>query len=292
MSKISLIKGKRRYQNVFKSLKLIEDDIEKEISGKKKIVIKPNFVSSSNQLAATHKDSVRAILDIISQFTDRKIIIAESAAIGSAMDGFKNYDYFSLKDSYNVDFVDLDQESYQEVEIYDRNMKKMKVEISSLLVEADFRISPAMLKTHNVVVATLSLKNLAVGSMKNKSKIHQGYLAINKSIAKLSEFVAPHLSVIDGFLGMQGDGPVRGDSIESNMALSGLNFLDVDRLAAYLMGFNPNDIGYLYHCKKREGKTDFNLDNLKVLGNINPKKARIRFKTHRSYKEQLNWKDE
>ena len=60
LSSAALIKGNDRSENIFKALKLIEDQVLSGIKGKQ-ILIKPNFVQTSNQLAATHVDAIRGI---------------------------------------------------------------------------------------------------------------------------------------------------------------------------------------------------------------------------------------
>ncbi|MFQ5812142.1 MAG: hypothetical protein ACE5I2_02960, partial [Anaerolineae bacterium] len=60
-SKVALIKGDDRYENIAQVLTLIEDGVD--LSDKKRILIKPNFVSTRRQLAATHVEAVRAVLD-------------------------------------------------------------------------------------------------------------------------------------------------------------------------------------------------------------------------------------
>jgi len=61
-AKVALIKGNDRRDIVYQALKKIEDEVLTSIGDKKKILIKPNFVITSRQLAATHVEAVRGIL--------------------------------------------------------------------------------------------------------------------------------------------------------------------------------------------------------------------------------------
>jgi len=65
---VAVVRSSGHYRGVLDTLRFIEDQIEKDIKGKKKILIKPNFVTTSNQLAATHVDAVKAVLDVISKY--------------------------------------------------------------------------------------------------------------------------------------------------------------------------------------------------------------------------------
>jgi len=288
MTKISLVKGDSRYQNISDCLELQRDEIAKQIKGKKRIVIKPNFVSTSKQLAATHVDTIRALLDFLGPLTDEKIIIAENAAIGSTMDGFKNYGYLDLRDEYNIELLDIQEGGFVDREIFAKDSSPLKVGISKTLLSSDFLISCAMLKTHDTVMATFCLKNIAVAALQVKSMIHQGYRAVNMSLARLAEIVPPHFCLIDGFMGMEGRGPVNGEPVEMGVALAGFDFLAVDSIGARLMGINPMQIGYLYHCyKKKLGELD--LDQIEILGNVSLEEAKRKFKPHPHFQEQLNW---
>ena len=288
MAKVALIRGNNRYENVLSALKCIGQEITEKIKDKKRIVIKPNFVSTHVQLAATHIDCVRAILDFLAPLTDEKILIAEGAALGETIEGFRSFDYLKLKQDYNIEFKDLNNDEFSEVEIFSSDLKPLNIGVAKTILESDFRISPAMLKTHDSVIVTLSLKNMLVGSLDHKSRIHQGAKAINKSLAKLAEIISPHLSVIDGFLGMEGDGPVSGTPIEMKVALAGTDFLSVDSVSAHLMGFDISQIGYLYYCKE-QGLGEADLEKIEILGNASLDEVRRKFKPHYSFQEQLNW---
>lgn len=288
MTRIALIKGNNRYQNISQALNLLKKDIAEKIKDKKKIVIKPNFVSTEIQLAATHVDAVRAILDFLKLFTKQKITIAEGAALGSTEVGFDNFGYYNLAKDYNLEFIDLNKDDSIEVELFDHRLEPLTSRLSKTISESDFLISPAMLKTHDTVVVTLSLKNVAVGALLNKTDIHQGAKAINLSLAKLAEIVPPYLAVIDGLKGMQGDGPVHGQSVQMNLALAGLDFLAVDTIATQLMGFDPEQVGYLYYCKQKNlGQGD--VEKINIVGNASLKNCSKKFKPHSTFQNQLKW---
>jgi len=74
-AKVSLVKGSERRQITFQVLKNIEDEVLGSLGGKKKILIKPNFVVTSRQLAATHVDAIRGILDFLRPHYKGQIII-------------------------------------------------------------------------------------------------------------------------------------------------------------------------------------------------------------------------
>jgi uncharacterized protein (DUF362 family) len=195
-----------------------------------------------------------------------------------------------LKSEYGVELLDLNSDEYVEVNVFDEKFREFPIRISRTVYESDYRISAAVMKTHDFVIATLSIKNMAVGSIVKpyKSRIHQGYPAINLNIYKIAKFIPVHLAVVDGFKAMEGDGPVWGSEVPMGVALAGLDPVAVDAVSAYMMGFNPMDIGYIYYCHKF-GLGDANIENIRVVGE-NIEVLKRKFKPHRTINRQLNWR--
>jgi len=328
LTTVALVKGQDRYQNVASALALLKDQVSFE--GKKLVLVKVNFVSTTNQLSATHVEATRAVLDFIRARYSGPLIIAEGAAMAPTADGFRNYGYLPLASQYDAMLMDLNADDWEEVEILDYHLRPIKVRVARTVLESDFRISITPPKTHDTVVVTLSLKNIIVGSLirdqmgtstlvdllkrftpswlsssplaqglkarvsttffrNDKAAIHQGYEAINLNLYRLARLVWPHLAIIDGFEGMEGDGPTSGSPVPWRIALAGTDPLAVDSLTAYLMGFDPDEIGYLYYCKVGNlGVGD--ISKIKVVGNVTPEEVRRFFRPHSSYREQLRWK--
>ena len=117
MPRVSLIKGDYRREITRNSLELVSDEIKKGLTTRQP-VIKPNFVSSTIQLASSHVDQIRGILDFLSSFYDDKIIIAEAACYDT-MDAYHNFRYTHLLEEYNVELIDLNIGPYDRMEVVD-----------------------------------------------------------------------------------------------------------------------------------------------------------------------------
>lgn len=309
---IALTHSSNRYQNIYRALVLIKDQLQKQIQGKKSIIIKVNFVSTINQLSATHPQAVKACVDfLLANFPalkKQKIIIAEGAAVGGTDRGWSNYGYTTIFKKYeNIELFDLHQDQTVPVKIYKRNLKLKKEKIYKTIKDADFLISITPPKTHDAVTVTLGIKNIAVGALKPSHKVltdkikrifggkfyrfslHQGYQAINLSLARLAKTIHPHLNIIDGFYGMQGNGPTHGDPVDWKITLAGLDCLEVDYFTAYLMGFDPQEIGYLYYLKKA-WNPKLVINKIKIVGQTNWQNLQKKFKPHTKYKKQSAWK--
>ncbi len=281
--KVTLIKGNDHYQNVTDVLNLLSPQIFQKLTDVKTCVIKPNLISTKNQLASTLVDAVRAVLDFLTKIYPEKILIAENSALGDTFDGFRNFGYLDLTKSYNVEFVDLAKDTFSPFEITDVRGKKIKIGIAKTILEADFRISLTPPKTHDEVIITLSLKNMVMGSLDNRPLMHQGARATNLNLAKIAKIIPPHLSIIDGTTGMEGNGPAEGMAIESNFAVASLNPLAADVTACKIMGFKPSDIGYFCFLGLPKG------EDIEVIGEtIN--NCQAYFIPHRNFTQKLQWK--
>lgn len=289
-STVALVKGNDRRDNMFTALKLIEEDIRKAI-GNKQVVIKPNFVSVRRQLAATHVDSVRAILDVLKPFYKRKVIVAESPAFAKAEVGFEKFGYKEYLKGYDVTFCDLDDCGHKTLFILDKNLHPLPIRVSKLVLDPNiYVISATVLKTHDTVVTTLSLKNVVMGApvRDDKSKVHQGIRQINFNLFCMAQRIRPDLAMIDGFEGMEGNGPIAGDPVDTRVAIASNDFLAADRVGAAVMGVDFANIGYLNYCAQA-GMGEANLNNIPIVGH-DVAECVIKFRLHKDVEKQYLWK--
>ncbi|MFN2226138.1 MAG: DUF362 domain-containing protein [Anaerolineae bacterium] len=162
-SQVALIRGEARYDNVRRCLELIAGDVD--LSGRQRVLIKPNFVATDDPLAATHVDGVRAVLDFVRTRYDGPITIAEGPAMRPAAEGFQNYGYEALADLPGVTLRDLNLDEPVAVTAYNWRLRPMRLHMAHSVVDSDFRISIGPPKTHDIVIVTLSLKNMVMGAL-------------------------------------------------------------------------------------------------------------------------------
>jgi uncharacterized protein (DUF362 family) len=79
------------------------------------------------------------------------------------------------------------------------------------------------------------------------------WAGIHESILDINATVKPHLAIVDGIVGMQGDGPIMGTPIQANVLVMGRNLPAVDATCARVMGIDPNKIPYLMRASGRLG---------------------------------------
>ena len=308
-SQVCLTTGDHRADMAFRALQPFSNQIKKSI-GKKRVVIKPNNVLIDRQLAASHVDHLEGILEFLKSIGIREnIMIAESAASGPTFEGFDNYKYYDLQQKYPVKLVDLDQEEYELIHVFDeKDWRPHPVRTSSLILDPDtYVISAAKFKTHDRVVATLSLKNIVfgapikdvgfswgknrkAGTINDKPIGHgHGFRAINYNTFTMSKELHPDLSVIEGFEGMEGNGPNWGTPVDHRVCVAGTDWLASDRVAIELMGIDYANVGYLNYCADA-GMGEGDINKIEILGES--LKDHIRsYKLNDNIEKQLIWKN-
>ena len=285
-SRVSLAGGNDRADIAFKSLEPFKDEIAAAI-GTKQVVLKPNNVIINVPLCATNAENLEGILEFLKSIGKTNVIIAESPAGGSVMDGFANYGYNRLAKKYNVKLVNLDAEKVEIVQCIDeKDFQPHAVRVAKIMMDPanNFVISAAKLKTHDLVGITLSLKNVVIGAgikdsgaglanagpgggRSDKRLMHGGGThGINYNIFTLSSVLHPHLAVIDGYEGMEGTGPVHGTAISQKVCVASLDWLAADRVGAELMGVDVNKIGYLNFCIKEGNRGQGDLSKIQIVG--------------------------
>jgi uncharacterized protein (DUF362 family) len=306
-SNVAITTGSNRADMAFRALKPFSEQIAAAI-GNRRVVLKPNNVSIDRPLCATHVDTLEGVLEFLKSIgKDKNIIIAESAAGGPTLDGYSNYGYFRLVSKYPVKLVDLDQEQFETVHVFDqRDFRPHPVRMSSVLLDDNsYVVSVARMKTHDRVLATLSLKNIVFGApikdkgfswsssrkpgtVNDKPIAHGGGIrGINYNLFALSERLHPDLAVIDGFEGMEGNGPNDGTPVDHRVCVAGTDWLAADRVAVELMGIDFSKIGYLNFCANA-GRGVADLNKIGIIGE-KISDHRKEYKLSDNLEEQLSW---
>jgi uncharacterized protein (DUF362 family) len=304
-SRVSLIHGEDRRKNVYESLKAIDDLIVPVLRKRKYVVIKPNNVSTVNQLAATHADALRGILDYVTDRFRGPVVIAESSA-GDTMQGFEAFRYTRLPGEYKsrkIDLIDLNKEAkYEVVSVLDSDLHPTPVRLAARLLDPEaFVISAGCLKTHNVVVATLGIKNMTMGAplhqapgetkrWNDKRKYHGGVRQTHYDLMVTAQRMwnTMNLDVIDGYEGMEGNGPSSGTPVRSRIAIASTDFVAADRVGVETMGVDPGYPGYLLYCWNA-GLGQYDLNKLDIIGE-NLASVRKPYRLHGDIDRELQWR--
>jgi len=282
---VSLTTGNNRADMAFRALQPYSKQIKQAI-GNRRVVLKPNMVSVDVALSATHADTLEGVLEFLKSIGKiNNVIIAESAGSGATHAGFSNFGYQRVADKYSVKLVDLDQEGSEIRYVFDeKDFRPHPVRFSKVILSPDsYIVSVSRMKTHDRAVVTLSLKNIIFGApvkdagfafgrnskpgaKSDKPTVHgNGFRGINYNLYALASTIHPHLSVIDGFEGMEGNGPMSGTPVDHRICVASMNWFAADRVGVELMGVDFAKVGYLNFCAQA-GLGNPDLSSIEIVG--------------------------
>lgn len=151
-------------------------------------------------------------------------------------------------DAANIPFVDLNVDAVDTIALPLNKTGLREMQIGQTITRSDVLVSLAKLKTHHWAGATLSMKNLfgtVPGRVYGWPKNPLHWAGIDASIVDLWSALRPSFAIIDGVIGMDGDGPIMGNPQHTGVIVMGENLPAVDATAARIMGIRPTALSYL-----------------------------------------------
>lgn len=243
----------------------------------KTVVIKPNLLAPlpSTSGATTDPNVARAIVDRSIAAGATRILIVEAAPLGQPSN-FAACGYTTVFASYpQVQLVDLRTGTYVLTAVPGGGYAYQSIWVPSLVLQPGvFFISAAKMKTHVSAVTTLSMKNLvglasetayAQPIAPNYPRHDMHERGIDQAVMDLNLVRPVDFAVIDGVWGMQGQGPLHGTPVATNVVLAGQNPVAVDRVALNVMEIPQNAVVYLGYAAKA-GLGPPNTSQVTVLG--------------------------
>lgn len=221
-----------------------------EVKGKR-ILLKPNLVETASGAPHinTHPMVLRGAIEAFLRLGASTVMVAEGP--GHRRDTLAVYEESGLADVLTEDrirFHDLNYITGYELPNAGRQSTMRTLTFPALFQEVDWIVSVAKMKTHHIAGATLSMKNL-FGVMPGiyygwpKNVLH--HAGIENSILDINATLKPHFAIVDGIVGMEGDGPIMGDPKKVGVLVMGRNLAAVDATCCRIMGINPYKISYL-----------------------------------------------
>jgi uncharacterized protein (DUF362 family) len=210
----------------------------------KRIVLKPNLVEwHRDKVINTDPRFVGAVIELCKSEGATEVIVAEGPG------HWRNVEFLVEESGlgevlrrHNVRFVDLNHDEPVKVMNLGRTTGLDYLYLTRTVTTADVFISLPKLKTHHWAGATLSLKNL-FGTLPGicygwpKNELH--WRGIPNSIIDIALTQTPHLAIVDGIVGMEGDGPLNGRARHVGAIIMGIDLVAVDATCCRLIGLPP-----------------------------------------------------
>jgi uncharacterized protein (DUF362 family) len=221
-----------------------------ELHGKR-VLLKPNLVEFDPKTAInTHPAVIEAAIDAFKTLGAREVIVAEGP-------GHRRDNEYLLAASGLYEVIKEHRTRYVDLNTDDIRLTKLKssftyfkeLYLPETLYNADLLVSMPKLKTHHWAGVTLSLKNMfgvVPGSVYGWPKNALHWAGIVGSILDInSSLPLPRFAIVDGIVGMEGNGPLQGQQKKSGVLIFGNDLVAVDATAARLMKIEPRKVKYL-----------------------------------------------
>jgi uncharacterized protein (DUF362 family) len=257
---VAVVRGERGFEPVFKALDLI--DYRSALAGYDKVLIKVNFITTKtwDTGATTDPVVVEAIIKKLADLPVKVYVVESDATITNADKAFEATGMADVCRRNGVEWLNLRHvKDKVKLEVPDGEALKT-VTVPRLVMESAV-ISAAKLKTHVDTDVTLGMKNM-FGLLPDKLKGKYHLKGISKVVVDINTVIRPSLTVIDGFVGMEGKGPIDGTPVQMNLIIAGTDPVATDATAARIMSFNPYKITHIRKAhEKGIGKSE-----AKILG--------------------------
>lgn len=214
----------------------------------KRVLLKPNLVEFSRGAAInTHPAFVAAVREALLKLGAAEVRIGEGP--GHRRDTWtlaEEAGYFEAIPRFEDLFVDLNRDDVEQVgELGEWG----PLWAPHSVLGADLIVSLPKMKTHHWAGVTLSMKNLfgaVPGSLYGWPKNVLHHYGIERSVVKLAEtFAAKTVAIVDGIVGMEGNGPIQGKPKPMGVIVAGTNLPAVDATCCRLMGIAPERVRFL-----------------------------------------------
>jgi uncharacterized protein (DUF362 family)/Pyruvate/2-oxoacid:ferredoxin oxidoreductase delta subunit len=268
-AKVSIVRcdsytGSLVFQAVKKSIDML-GGITAFVKPGAKVLVKPNLLMAKEPEfgITTHPEVVRAVLKILKE-TNSKIFLGDGPSIWGAQSENVNevYERTGMKR--------ISEEEGVELVKFDKRRWRGKFPLTAWLDNCDYLISVPKFKTHELTILTGAIKNL-FGLVWDtyKTELHRKFFEARDFSNILVDIYAeakPALTVIDGIIAMEGDGPATsGKLYNAGLILSSSDCVALDSILALTMGLKPQDILTTKEAARR-GLGIADINSIQVLG--------------------------
>ncbi|MFH1413743.1 MAG: DUF362 domain-containing protein [Candidatus Omnitrophota bacterium] len=251
-------------ESVSKAVDLI-GGISNFIKPKSKVLVKPNLLMAKEPKAGidTHPEVVRAVIKLLKKI-DCSIYLGDGPSVwGSQIENVdKVYELSGMKKVCEEESVNLVK--------FDKRRMRRGFPLSTWLDQCDFIVNLPKFKTHDLTLLTGAIKNLyglVTGTF--KTELHKKYYTnkdFSKVLVDIFQEIKPSLTIVDGIVAMEGDGPATGGRLRNlKLLLAGSDCVALDSIMALIMGVEPEAVLSIKEAAKRNlGLADIN--SITILG--------------------------
>ncbi|MDP6458015.1 MAG: DUF362 domain-containing protein [Candidatus Bathyarchaeota archaeon] len=238
-------------------------DYKDALKGWDRVLIKVNFITTKtwDTGATTDPLVVEAIFQRLQDLPLEVIVVESDATTTNATKAFHATGMAKMCERNGIKWINLRHEKDRVALPIPNGAALKKIVVPRIVAESGI-VSAAKMKTHIDTGVTLGMKNL-FGLLPDKFKGKYHIKDMHKVVADINTVIKPHLTVVDGFVAMEGRGPVRGTPVQMETIVAGSDVVAVDATTSRLMGINPHEIDHIMMAHER-GLGE--IDSVEILG--------------------------
>jgi uncharacterized protein (DUF362 family) len=216
----------------------------------KTVLLKPNMVGLDPLgVVNTHPAVIAAARECFLRLGAAQVLIGDGPAMDRDTEAI--VESVRLRDYAGPlarSFVDLNVDDVQRVVLKTHASRLKELYLPKTALGVDFLVSMPKLKTHHWAGVTLSLKNMfgiVPGSCYGWPKNVLHWAGIDRAILDINAAARPDFAIVDGIVGMEGNGPIQGTPKDSGVLIFGNDPVAVDATCCRVMGLVPERVKYL-----------------------------------------------
>jgi uncharacterized protein (DUF362 family) len=262
-SRVSIVKTPAYTMDVYDAVYRMIVEHRLDVHGKR-VVLKPNLVEfDPDTVINTHPIVVHAAYEAFRKLGAAEVKIAEGPGHRRAtLDLADAAGYFKTVPQFEDNFTDLNLDSVSKRIIREPVSQLKSLYLPNTVLDCDLLVSLPKMKTHHWAGATLAMKNLfglVPGGVYGWPKNVLHWAGIPESIVDLHHLFPKQFAIVDGIMGMEGNGPIQGTPKHAGVLVAGSDVAAVDATCCRVMGIDPLKIDYLKIARGEEnlGETAF-----------------------------------
>ncbi|MGO9095415.1 MAG: DUF362 domain-containing protein [Bryobacteraceae bacterium] len=277
LPRVSITLAPAYTQDLYGSLRRILSEHKLDVRGRR-VVLKPNLVEyDSARPINTHPLVVHAALEAFSALGAAEVRIAEGPGDRrNTLELAEAAGYFRTIPNFERIFTDLNLDDTSLVRLRKPASRLESLYLPHTVLGADLVVSMPKMKTHHWAAATLGMKNLfgvVPGGIYGWPKNILHWADIDGCIADLHRVFPRVFTIVDGIVGMEGNGPIQGRPKAAGAIVAGRDMVAVDATCCRIMGIDPQMVVYL-GLEETQGQT--RAENVRQIGEL-PERVRTDF---------------
>jgi len=240
----------------------------------KRVLLKPNVLRSSaaREGIVTHPALLRAVVEKVESLGPAELVVGDNPGLFNYGDNEESFRQTGLLEAAKGYYRNIGLDSVQ-VPFTPELMPT--VGVSRAVLDADVLISLPKFKTHGLTVLSGAIKNsYGILPGAQKARLHRAAgtpARFHEVIVDVFRLRVPDLFIVDGIVGMEGNGPASPDLRDLGLVLAADNAVALDAVIARLMGCDPGKLRFLQRAREL-GLGEHDLERIEIL----PERAALR----------------